>query len=44
MLDLQKGITYSCHGLNIFKSDFHCRVESPLAAWTKAISMKDWTP
>ena len=27
MLYLQSGITYSCHGLNIFKSDFHWRMK-----------------
>ena len=27
MLYLQTGITYSCHGLNIFKSDFHWRMK-----------------
>ena len=27
MLCLQTGITYSCHGLNIFKLDFHWRMK-----------------
>ena len=41
---MQTGITYSCHGFNILKIRFPLKNESLLAAWTKAISRKDWTP